>query len=426
MTSPPISLTPAERAMLAGDEGPALQLAMRLVLKAAEIMGARALVPIGFAHLDACFYAGEAHVDFARFLLENRARFAVPTWTNATVVSRSDPDLRPCAASPQIVKGAHLLRELYEELGAAPTWTCAPYQLPDRPKRGDHIVAGESNAVTFYNSVIGARTNKYGDYLDVACAMIGKAPYAALHTDQGRKAALLFKLKHIDPALLREQIFFHLLGHHVGRVAGRQNPAIEGLPANAAEDDLRAVSAAVASSGGVDLWHGIGVTPEAPDLASVFATGDTYDVTPADLIAARDDLTSGRDGPLDMVALGTPHFSFAEFAELHRLLDGRRIKPGLVFYVSTSRFVRNLIEAEGWLADFARAGITIVTDVCTYYSPAVRGARGRVMTNAAKWAYYAPGMLGVEVCFGSLGECVESAMRGEVWRDPALRRMLEA
>jgi predicted aconitase len=237
---------------------------------------------------------------------------------------------------------------------------------------------------------------------------------------------MLFKVRNIDPSLLSDQIFFHLLGHHLGRIAGRRNPAIVGLPASAAEDDLRALSAAAASSGGVDLWHGIGVTPEAPELGCVFTGGDTYDVTRADIIAARGDLSSGRDGPLDMVALGTPHFSFAEFSALHRFLDGRYIKAGLVFYVSTSRFVRNLTEKEGWLADIERAGITVVTDVCTYYSPAVRGAKGRVMTNAAKWAYYAPGMLGVEVCFGSLKECVESAVRGEVWRDMALGKMLAA
>jgi predicted aconitase len=318
------------------------------------------------------------------------------------------------------------LRRLYEALGAQPTWTCAPYHLPGRPRFGDHIVAGESNAVTFYNSVIGARTNKYGDYLDVACAMIGRAPRAGLHTEAGRKASLLFRMSDIDSELMREQIFFHLLGHHLGRIAGRRIPAIEGLPARSKEDDLRALSAAVASSGGVDLWHGVGVTPEAPERDSVFSAGEVYDVTLADLIAAREDLSSGRDGPLDMVALGTPHFSFAEFAALHRLLGGRHVKPGLVFYVSTSRFVRSLIEKEGWLADLERAGIVIVTDVCTYYSPAVRGASGRVMTNAAKWAYYAPGMLGVEVCFGSLEECIESAVRGEVWRDSPLARMLVA
>ncbi|MBL8895809.1 MAG: DUF521 domain-containing protein, partial [Rhizobiales bacterium] len=265
MTSSSVSLTAPERAMIAGDEGPAMQLAMRLMLKAADIMGAHELIPISFAHLDACFYAGEAHVDFARFMLDNGARFAVPTWTNATVVSAADPDLRPCAKTPDIIKGAVSLREVYEALGAEPTWTCAPYQLPGRPRFGDHIVAGESNAVTFYNSVIGARTNKYGDYLDVACAMIGKAPFAGLHTDAGRKAALFFRIRDIAPDLLQDQLFYHLLGHHVGRIAGRRIPAIEGLPVSATEDDLRALSAAVASSGGVDLWHGIGVTPEAPD-----------------------------------------------------------------------------------------------------------------------------------------------------------------
>src|SRR5262245_17121945 len=209
MTNSPLSLTAAEHAVLAGDAGAAMQLAMRIVLKAADIMGARDLVPISFAHLDACFYAGEAHVDFAQFMLDHGAKFAMPTWTNSNVVSAADPNLRPCAASPGIIKGAHRLRALYEALGATPTWTCAPYQLPGRPSLGDHIVAGESNAVTFYNSVIGARTNKYGDYLDVACAMIGKAPLAGLHTDEGRKASLLFRMVDIDPELMRDQFFFH-------------------------------------------------------------------------------------------------------------------------------------------------------------------------------------------------------------------------
>ena len=102
------------------------------------------------------------------------------------------------------------------------------------------------------------------------------------------------------------------------------------------------------------------------------------------------------------------------------LLAGRRVKPGTRFYVSTSRGVRQLVEAKGWLAELERAGVEIPVDVCTYYSPKIQNLGRRVMTNSAKWAYYAPGMLGVEVAFGSLRECVESAIRGEVWRDPSL------
>ena len=124
---------------------------------------------------------------------------------------------------------AKRMMRAYEAMGCAATWTCAPYQLPGGPKLGDHIAVGESNAVSYYNSVVGARTNKYGDYLDVACALTGLAPDAGLHRDEGRRAAL-----HIDAAALpeqwrREDIFAHLIGHHVGRLAGRRVPVISGL-----------------------------------------------------------------------------------------------------------------------------------------------------------------------------------------------------
>ena len=304
-----VALDRRGEARLAGEEGPALALAMKLVLRAAEIMAAPRLIPISFAHLDACFYAGEAHVDFARFLHQHNARFAVTTWTNNGLVSLSEPDLRPEAADPERVRGARDLMQLYAGLGARPTWTCAPYQLPGGPAFGDHIAVGESNAVAYYNSVLGARTNKYGDYLDVACALTGLAPEAGLHTDAGRKAEIRFRLHGIDPAWLAEDVFYHLLGHHVGRISGRRIPLIVGLAAQASTDNLKALSSAVAASGGVELWHGAGVTPEAMVPDAVFGGGPEFTVTPADLRAARAVLSSGRDGPLDMVALGTPHFS---------------------------------------------------------------------------------------------------------------------
>jgi predicted aconitase len=412
-----------DRARLAGKQGRAMQFAMETLLRAAQIMGAARLVPITFAHLDACFYAGQAHVDFAQHLLDNGASFSVPTWTNVGLVSLADETLRPENEAPQAVSGARRLMQLYAKLGAKPVWTCAPYQLPNRPRLGDHIVAGESNAVAFYNAVIGARTNKYGDYLDVACAMIGKAPFAGLHLDEARAGEMLFDVTSISPELRRQDIFYQLLGHHVGRRAGQRIPVVLGLLGDASEDNLKAVSAAVAASGGVELWHAVGRTPEAADLERAFrgrVPPTAFKVTKNDLINAHHELSSARDGPLAMVALGTPHFSFTEFAQLISLLAGRRIKPGLKLYISTSRFVRDLAASRGWIESLVGAGATIVVDTCTYYSPAVRGMSGRVMTNAAKWAYYAPGMLGVEVVFGSLKECVESAVLGDVWRDPNL------
>jgi hypothetical protein len=414
-----IELDEIDSARLAGREGKAMQLAMELLVRAAEIMGAPHLIPISFAHIDACFYTGQSHVDFVRFLLENGARLGVTTWTNNGVVSLAQPALRPEATDPSMVKGARELMQLYAQLGCAPTWTCAPYQLPGGPKFGDHIAAGESNAVSYYNSVVGARTNKYGDYLDVACALAGKAPFAGLHTDGGRRAQLHFDCTALPEACRADGLFAHLLGHHVGTVAGSRVAAISGLLPAMPKDALKAISAAAAASGGVELWHGVGVTPEATDLASVFARGETNNVTLSDLRRAHGELSTAGDGPLDAVALGTPHFSVSEFGEVLKLLDGRKVKAGLPCFISTSRAVRQIIAAKGWLAALEAAGVQIPVDVCTYYSPRIPAIRGRVMTNAAKWAYYAPGMLGVEVALASLPECVESAVRGEVWRDPA-------
>ena len=126
-----------------------------------------------------------------------------------------------------------------------------------------------------------------------------------------------------------------------------------------------------------------------------------------------------------MVALGTPHFSFTEFANLVPMLDGRKVADGVNLYISTSRHVRDLAKQKGWRDILEKAEARIIVDTCTYFSPAVRGCKGRVMTNAAKWAWYAPGQLGVDVCFGSLLECAETAVRGEVWRDTRIWQGLE-
>jgi predicted aconitase len=414
----PLDISQDDHDLLSGHSGPAMQLAMELVVQAARILEAPYLIPVTYAHLDACFYAGQAHVDFAQFMLDHSVTFLIPTWTNNSVVSGTHPELYHGNPDTEMIAGARKLVGLYTALGCTPTWTCAPYQLPGGPKFSEHIVVGESNAVSYYNSVVGARTNKYGDYLDVACALIGKAPLAGLHTDAGRKANLHFDVSHLPEGWRLENIFHHLLGHHVGRIAGRRIPIITGLLPTINTDDLKAISTAVASSGGVELWHGVGVTPEAPQLEAVFGRGETYAVSAQDLAAAQAQLQTGRDGPLDMVALGTPHFSASEFRTVVEALDGREVR--VPFTITTSRFVWDYIRSKGWDELLRKAGISIIGDICSYYTPGITAMKGRVMTNSAKWAYYAPGMLPVEVCFGSLRECIESAVRGEVWRDKQL------
>ena len=419
-----VELSDQDQAHLSGENGPVLQFAAQMVVKAGELMGARELIDVSFVHVDACHYYGDAHVDFARFVVEGGGKMVVPSWTNTVPVSVELPDMRPPEKSPRFIAGAKALMKLYEQMGCRPVWTCAPYQLPGGPELGDNIVGSESNAVTYYNSAVGARTNKYGDFLDVCCALMGRVPNAGLHVEENRKGQILFRLGEDVPEALRSQeMLAHVLGHHVGKRAGSAIPVIEGLPPQTTLDSQKAISAATAASGGVALFHAVGVTPEAPDLETAFQGTEPQHVETVDMDAlrsARDDLSTAAPGQLDMVALGTPHFSFTEFGRLADLMDTSKVADGVVMYVSTSRHVRELAAQKGWVERLERAGVQIVVDTCTYFTPAVRGATGRVMTNSAKWAYYAPGMLPVEVCFGSLEDCVRSATAGEVKRDEAL------
>jgi len=413
-----IKLDEQEERWLSGVDGAAMQLAMRLVLAAAEASGASSFVPIEMAHINSCHYSGQLSLDFAEFLLAEGARLSVPTHTNASLISCSSPSLRPEGESPAEVRGARRVMQIYEELGCSTMWTCAPYQQPEgRPVFGAHVVGSESNAVGFVNSVLGARTNKYGDLLDISAALVGRVPLAGLHTDDGRRADHLFDLSDLDQAALADPNLPHLLGVLIGQRAGSRVGVVQGLP-SATEDEMKAIAAGAAAAGGVDLFHLVGITPEANTLDDATHNAQPSQYTPvssADLTTAAQQLTTAdpADGqPLKAVCLGTPHFSVAEFLETVDLFAGRSVAPGVTMLVTTSRAVVTELRLRKTDSLLAASGVQIVLDTCTYYPPHPAGIDGLTMTNSAKWAYYAPGMLGVPIAFASLHDCVESAVAG--------------
>ena len=418
-----IRLSDRDKGLLAGVHGRGPQLAMELILKAAEVSGAEQLIDVTQAHVGSGYLGGRITLDFVEFLVSEGTTVAIPTRTAAVLLDSTNRDICAAGISDERFETSSRLMELAERLGCEPVWTCAPYLLPGPPGLGEQIVGSESNAVTYFNSVLGARTNKYGDYLDICAAITGRVPYAGLHTDEGRRGRLLFRLSDLPGELLEEDIFYHVLGHFVGRRAGDAVSVIEGLRPPVHDDQLKAISAAVAASGGVSLFHAPGITPEAPTTSAAFqgeAPEAVIEVTPQELVAARDSLSSLASGGLNAVCVGTPHFSLSEMEQAVALLRGRRVHADVHFYISTCRFVAELARTRGWLDALAGAGAELVLDICTYTAPVVRGCEGEVMTNSAKWAYYAPGFLNVHVAFGSLRECVESAVRGRVWRDPRL------
>jgi hypothetical protein len=308
----------------------------------------------------------------------------------------------------------------YADMGCIPTWTCAPYQGYLTPRFGQQIAWGESNAVVYANSVIGARTERYGDYMDICAAVTGRVPRQGLHLKENRRGQLLVRLVGFDPARLGEEMFWPVFGHFLGRVAGDRIPVIEGLPGDATDDQLKALGAAAASSGAVALFHAVGLTPEAPTQAEAFQGGRperAIEVQPAHLDAAAADLSTADEGtPLDAVLLGCPHFSFAEF---RRLTDEVRRLPGrsrIEFIVITSTQSHALLLRSDMPAPLADFGVRITLDTCMFHTPMVAPAAQAIMTNSGKCAYYAPGELGAKVAFGSLADCVRSAIEGRVCR----------
>jgi len=412
-----LKLTDVQRAQLAGEAGPAAALAMRLVSRMGEITGATGLAAISRAHIDGCLYHGPASVDFARTLAEGGGKVTVPTTLNVGAVDLLHPEL--FRGKAEVASAARDMMRHYQAMGCRQTWTCAPYQLRDRPGLGEQIAWAESNAIVFANSVLGARTERYGDFIDICAAIVGHVPLVGLHTDAGRRARVVVRLRNVTTRLLERDTTFAALGHLLGSLVGGRIPVIVGIDA-ATEDQLKALGAASASSGAVAMFHVAGVTPEAPTEAAALggiAPEAVFEVGPDDLRDAVRALTSTTTRQLGAVSVGTPHFSHTEFVRLRELLRGRRIASDIEFFVSTGRDTLARIRDEGWEDELRSTGLQIVTDTCTYITPILSGRPGAVMTNSAKWAWYAPNNLGYEVVFASLEECVESAVLGSVWRD---------
>jgi predicted aconitase len=411
-----MELTPEERAIAAGERGEAQAMAMRIVAETGRLLGAQRLIPIQSAHIDGCLYHGDSGVMFAERLVALGARVSVPTTLNVGALDLLHPGRSRLAGHRRDM--ALRLTRAYEALGCKPTWTCSPYQAGHRPPAGADVAWGESNAVAFCNSVLGARTNRYGDFLDIACAIVGRAPYYGLHLPENRRATILVDASTLAAELRGLDAFWPVLGAWIGRNAGREIVAIDGLQGFADEDRMKALGAAAASFGAVGLFHIIGVTPEAATREQAFggrAPVATVVLTPKMMRAARDWLSTATGTSVDAVAIGSPHLSLAEMVRLGELLEGRKVT--LPLYAHTGRHVMRQLAADGRLAAIEAAGVTVVADTCIVVTPILPESSGVLLTNSGKFANYAPGLTGWSVLYGSLEECVASAISGRLVRD---------
>ncbi|QQK78429.1 aconitase X catalytic domain-containing protein [Salicibibacter cibarius] len=304
----------------------------------------------------------------------------------------------------------------YEHMGAKPTFTCAPYQLPDPPVFGEHIAWAESNAVAYANSVIGSRTNRYGDFIDICAALTGRVPLSGYHLNKERLGTILIKLPDLRKI---DSTFYPVLGYLVGSYVGSGVPVIDGLPDSPSSDDLKAFGAAAATAGAVGMFHMVGITPEAPTIEAAFGDNDPpeeWEITRDELIDVWKKLSTAHFQKVDQVLMGSPHFSLDECYKLSELVSGKYCDPRIEFLITTNDFVYERAKNKGLVAEIEKFGARFNTNICLCMlnNSIISKSKHTLMTNSGKFAHYGPGLLDRGIYFGSMENCVQTAIDGKL------------
>jgi len=406
-------LTGEERAMLAGEMGPAVQQAMEIVTALGNIYGAADLVPVTSVQVAGVSYKnlGEAGLEFLAEWAAQGGRVRVPTTLNPAGM-----DLERWQAlgfSPGFAASQLRVIDAFGAMGIPASCTCTPYLVGNRPGPGEHLAWAESSAISFANSVLGARTNREGGPSALAAAICGRTARYGLHLPEQRRAQLVVEVR--CPA--RSAADFGALGVMAGRLADNRVPYFRGLaerlPAAGPErqDDLKSLGAALAASGAVALYHVEGVTPESgqPDAIAPGAQRAVIDSLDAGYAA----LDGDPDEAVDLVWIGCPHASLAELEQVIGLLAGRPARAAL--WVTMARQLRAEAARLGWVDALEALGGRAVSDTCLVVAPVKELGFRHVATPSGKGAYYAPSHSGLAVHYGSLEQCIEAAVARR-WR----------
>ncbi len=392
-------LTRGEERMLAGEEGPAAAKMLELIVALGEVFGAERLVPVESAHISGVSYKnlGDAGLEW----LEEQAGLGARARIRATLnPAGMDLDLwREMGVPEEFARGQERVIGAFERMGVEPTCTCTPYLVGHTPGFGSQVAWAESSAVCFANSVIGARTNRESGPTSLASAVTGLAALYGYRLEEGRRPGAV-----VDVTVgLRDPMDYSALGYIVGKRLGTVVPYFRGLGRPGLES-MKALGAACATSGGIALWHGEGVTPEAEGLRGHLDGLEEIAVGKADLEEATAWLTRPLDDPI--IALGCPHSSLREMEEIAGLVRGRDLGGRL--WVFTSRGVYAEAEKAGYVGAIEEAGGRVYRDTCMVVAPLREMGWTEVATNSFKAAHYLASM-GLETRIGTIRDLLEEA-----------------
>jgi predicted aconitase len=407
-------LSQEERAMLGGEMGPGVRKAIEIVTALGHIYGAQRLVPVTSVQVAGVSYKnlGDAGLEFLTEWADQRAHVRAPTTLNPAGM-----DLvrwRALGFHEAFAQRQQAVVEAFARMGVRTTCTCTPYLVGNRPRPGDHIAWAESSAVSFANSVLGARTNREGGPSALAAAITGRTADYGLHLDQNRRATLQVQVRSPVTSLAD----LGALGYLVGKAARNRVPFFRGLELNS-EDQLKALGAAMAASGAVALFHVEGVTPEAVDGTAVLAPDAEKlvmdDLSPGYLALSHPQPSTSVNSAspisgVDLVWIGCPHASLAEIEQVVRLLAGRSVRSAL--WITVARDVRERAEKHGLVSAVEACGGQVVADTCIVVAPVHELGFRTMATPSGKGAYYGPSHAGLAVYYGTLAQCIEAAVEG--------------
>ncbi|MEE8395443.1 MAG: aconitase X catalytic domain-containing protein [bacterium] len=416
-------LTDYERAMLEGEHGRARARAMDLLVRYGEALGAERLVETN--NVAGAFNASTPTIAaiaekgmnrvFSELNLDSDEEVEVPHMAVNTcqlITGIDNDNWRLQGVDESLIEMQRNAERFLGRRGISMFATCTPYQVGNVPLKGEHCAWMESSAVIYCNSVLGARTNVEGKESTGAAALTGRIPYWGYHLTENRYGTHLVEL---DIAV-DDIMDWGLLGYWIGEIVEEEIPVVNGLshPPNLVK--LKHFGAAAASSGGVELYHIPGVTPEANTVAEAFGPGVPRATLHYGATGRRDAYTklqSATERKVDFVMLGCPHNTVEQVALIAGLLEGRKVHPDVALWVHTPRALREVAERNGYCEIIAGAGAVVMSDTCPSISRRLPEGVRVIATDSAKQAHYLPAIANVQGWFGSVGDCIDAAVTGE-------------
>lgn len=384
-----IELSQEEQKMLDGEISKAASQSMEILVALGRIYGAKRMIPITSAQVSGVSYKtiGQAGLEYLQDLVEKGAKTIVPTFLNPA--GMDSEQWREMKIPEDFAKKQIKILDAYAKMGIMKTCTCAPYFIGIRPKLGEHIAWAESSAVSFANSVLGARTNREGGPSALAAAICGVTPEYGLHLDENRIAKIAVKIE----CELKTTADFGALGSAVGKLVKRKNPAFTGIK-TASEEQLKVLGASMAATGSVPIYFIKNITPE----YNVEENVDEIVFGEKELEESKDQLDS-KEKP-QLVTIGCPHASIKEIEDIAQMVSAKR--PTCDFWICTSRKIKELAIERGYNKPIEAAGGKIVADTCMVVCPLESMGFSITGTNSGKAAKYLPNLCKQKVAFGDL------------------------